>query len=244
MVDTNPDTRVIGENFRRESKRSYAAFLDYCNMGTGRSLRKLFERYDAMETPPTKSFPTIANWSKNFFWVERAAAWDAMQQEKARNAYEQRWREMIMSGDEVIGRLSEQSRASIAEFITIKWLPLKKDDDDDVGDESATEAGDLIQVVELNWLAIRERGHLIKAITNTRYGPRIEMHDGQVALVHVGRHHKLFTDQQQVSGTIEHTGDKAEHERFDRAISTLAEALREIVPGAGAKTESSVAPTE
>jgi hypothetical protein len=171
-----------------------------------------------------------------------------MQQEKARAAYEQRWREMIMSGDEVMGRLSEQARVNIAEFVTIKWMPtaviipLKKDDDDS-GEEPATETGDLIQVVELNWDAIRERGHLIKAITNTRYGPRIEMHDGQVALVQVGRHHKLFTDQQ-VSGTIEHTGDKAEHERFDRAISTLAEALREIVPGAGAKTESSVAPAE
>lgn len=158
-----------------------------------------------------------------------------------------------MSGDEVIGRLSEQARVNIADFVTVTLVPAsiiplsqKENGDDDSAEDAGNNAqgSQMIQIVELNWDAIRERGHLIKSITNTRHGPKIELHDGQSALVNVGRHHKLFIDQQQVSGTIQHTGDKAEHERYDRAISTLAEALREIIPGAGAKPEGVVGPAE
>ena len=37
---------------------------------------------------------------------------------------------------------------------------------------------------------------------------------------------------------------KVDNERFDRAISTLADALRESLPGAGAKPDGNVGPTE
>lgn len=208
-MDNNPEIRVTGENGRHESKRSYAAFLDYCQMGTARSLRKLLEKYlqDA-ERAPTTRITTMANWSKNFFWVERSSRFDELTQQRARDAYEAYWREKVMGSPETLGRLSEQARVSIADFVTIRLVPTALvvplgnnadgDEDDDGAGTGAQAQGGFIQVAELNWDAIRANGHLVKSITNTRYGPRIELHDGQNALIQMGRHHKLFIDQSEV----------------------------------------------
>lgn len=90
--------RVLGENGRRESKKSYAAFVDYCYMGIGRSLAALYRRYVADDYPPTKSFPTLANWSKNFGWVRRAEAFDREQAASAQAAYEARRQDILETG--------------------------------------------------------------------------------------------------------------------------------------------------
>jgi hypothetical protein len=43
---------------------------------------------------------------------------------------------------------------------------------------------------------------LIKGIKLTKQGTVIEFHDAMAALALIGRHHKLFTDNLDVSGTI------------------------------------------
>ncbi len=254
----DPLEYVIGENGRRESKRSYAAFRDYCAMGTARGLRPLAERYRSDPTAPTRSLSTLAAWSANFWWADRSRAFDALQQAKALAEYEERWRAKIMGANEILGRFSDEGRASIADFITVKFVPATVGlvrsknkpvgDEDEDGDDSDLElqVGEMVQVVELNWEAIRANGHLIKSITNTKYGPRIELYDGQTARIQLGRHHGLFTDNQKVSGTVEHEhkSDPKDHERFDNTISAFAEALREILPGAGPEADRPVGPEQ
>lgn len=91
-------SRVVGENGRRESKKSYAAFVDYCHMGIGRSLAALHRQYVANDYPPSKSYPTIANWSKNFGWVRRAEAFDRDQAAQSQAAYESRRQRILETG--------------------------------------------------------------------------------------------------------------------------------------------------
>lgn len=81
-----------------------------------------------------------------------------------------------MGSQEVLWRLGEQGRVNIAQFFKI------------------SQGGD----VSLNWAAIRKHGYLIKSITWTKYGPRVELHDAQKALELIGKNHGLFTDKQEV----------------------------------------------
>jgi hypothetical protein len=77
-------------------------------------------------------------------------------------------KEKGMGAEEVLARLAEQGRVNISEFISEKGL---------------------------NWDNVKKYGHLIKSIKWTRYGPKIELYDGQAAQVHIGKHLKLFKDE-------------------------------------------------
>lgn len=81
---------------------------------------------------------------------------------------ERRMSEMTMSANESLYRLGQHARANIGDFLNNEGkLDLKK---------------------------VKQLGHLVKSFTWTKYGPKIELHDSQSAIVHIGRHHKLFTD--------------------------------------------------
>ena len=84
-----------------------------------------------------------------------------------------------MTPEIVIDRLSDQAMAGYSEFINDKG--------------------------EVNLKAMHAAGkmHLIKGIKYNRQGKKIiEFYDAQSALVHIGKHHKLFTEQTAFDGTI------------------------------------------
>ena len=104
-----------------------------------------------------------------------------------------------MGTDEVLARLAEQARTNIADFVSEEPKALM------VG------RGENAQVVyiesgSLNWEEIRKRGHLIKKISFNQYGPVIEVVDNQAALVHIGKHLKLFADVQEHQGSVQVVG--------------------------------------
>ena len=84
---------------------------------------------------------------------------------------DRRLSEAAMSADEVLARLADHARSSLADFMTDEGaLDLAK----------AREAGKL---------------HLLKKIRWDKDGElAIELHDPQTALVHIGRYHALFVD--------------------------------------------------
>lgn len=94
-----------------------------------------------------------------------------------REAIEKRIAEKAMSADEVLLRLAEQARSEQTKYLTAKGS------------------------IDLEGLIEAGKAHLVKG---TRWDGKdnlvIEFHDAQAALVHLGRHYKLFTDQ------VEHTG--------------------------------------
>lgn len=84
----------------------------------------------------------------------------------------------IMSAEEALVRLSEQARAAYADYLmedgTVDLAGMKKD-------------GKL---------------HLVKGIKPTAHGNQVEFYDSQTALVHIGRHHKLFTDKMETQEDV------------------------------------------
>lgn len=97
----------------------------------------------------------------------------------------QRIAENAMSADEVLMRLGEQARAEQSQYLTA-------------------------QGVDLEALIRNGKGHLVKGIKETKYGRDIEFYDAQAALVHIGKHHKLFTDMSEtkITGTMDITADE------------------------------------
>lgn len=84
---------------------------------------------------------------------------------------EKRIKQAAMSADEVLHRLAEQARADYSEYIT--------------------DAGD----IDIEALLADGKGHLIKKTHYDKDGNLVvDFYDAQRALVHLGRHHQLFTD--------------------------------------------------
>jgi phage terminase small subunit len=110
--------------------------------------------------------------------------------------------EAAMQADEVIARLADIARGTIADFIEIKpGLP-----------------GDFF--VDLERAKRMGKMHLVKRIKYNSHGqPEIELYDSQAALVALGKLHSLFSDR------IEVSDDLTDEERTDR-IAALLETAR------------------
>lgn len=87
--------------------------------------------------------------------------------------------EKAMGADEVLTRLAEQARGDIDECLT-------------------TDHG----IVMVDWEKLKRKGltHLVKKFKQTKAGIEVEFYDAQSALVHLGKHHKLFVDRTEVTG--------------------------------------------
>lgn len=83
-----------------------------------------------------------------------------------------------MTADEVLIRLAEQARSEQSRYLTSEGI-------------------------NLEMLIADGRAHLVKGIKETKYGREIEFYDAQAALVHIGKHHKLFTDNIEHSGSVD-----------------------------------------
>lgn len=109
-------------------------------------------------------------------------------------AISRRLSETVMSADEVLMRLADHARGDIGNYI------VKSGGDLRIDIEAAKEA---------------KRTHLIKKLTQRHFVRKtddyedeetiitIEMYDAQAALVHIGKHHRLFTDKVEMSGDID-----------------------------------------
>lgn len=100
-------------------------------------------------------------------------AWEALKHPAVQAQLQKRFDATAMSASEVISRLSEEAAADISDFFDLEGplpeLNLKK----------ALDAG---------------RTHLLKSISLTRHGYKIELHDAQAAKALLGRFHGLFVD--------------------------------------------------
>jgi phage terminase small subunit len=88
-----------------------------------------------------------------------------------------------MSPDEVIARLSAQAESQFGEFITENWQ------------------GQLS--LDLKRLKSAGLSHLIKKISNTKFGPAIEFHDPQAALSKLAQFYGLLNDGVTINVNIE-----------------------------------------
>lgn len=93
-------------------------------------------------------------------------------------AVESRMDELCMSAEEILFRLSEQARSSIADVIE----PI----------------GQRTFLIDIDKVA--EFGHLIKKIKHTKHGVEIELYSSQEALNLLGKHRSLFKQEVIIQG--------------------------------------------
>jgi hypothetical protein len=94
-----------------------------------------------------------------------------------------RLKELALSADEVLTRLSEQAIANVADFFKYN--------------EDGTVCG-------VDTKILRERGHLVKKVKVDPDKIELELYDGQNALALMGKHHQLFIEkvEHEHSGTV------------------------------------------
>lgn len=94
---------------------------------------------------------------------------------RIRAAVDRHLSEKALASNEVLARLADMARASIADVAT-------------VDEESGT--------IRFDWRRARREGklHLIAELAFTEAGPKVKLHDAQAALVQLGRYHGLFKD--------------------------------------------------
>jgi phage terminase small subunit len=106
--------------------------------------------------------------------------------------------ESAMLADEVLGRLTEHARGSIGEFTRIvNGAPI-------FDFEAASKANKMHLIKKLK---TKTRSYLEGKGEDARLVSEVdvefELYDAQAALMHLGKHHKLFTEQQDVNLTGE-----------------------------------------
>jgi phage terminase small subunit len=141
---------------------------------------------------------------------------DLLKNPKIEAVVHQRLQEKAMRADEVLMRLADQARASIADFLSKQ------------SDESPL-------VVDLDKAARLDKLHLVKKLKHRSFHhlnddgdverievlAEIELHDPQKALELLGKHHGLFRERVQHSGELELTVDDPRDELL-RRIHRLA----------------------
>jgi phage terminase small subunit len=89
---------------------------------------------------------------------------------KIREAIEIRFKDRIMSAEEVLARLTEQARGDIGNYL----------------DEEGN--------VNIAQLQADGKAHLIKSISDSKYGKRVEFYDAQKAMSLMAKYHRLFAE--------------------------------------------------
>lgn len=111
-----------------------------------------------------------------------SVGWENLQKPAIAERISKRIQAKVMCADEVLARLSEQARCEYAAYV----------DGEGMVDLARMKADGML--------------HLIKGVKETRYGRQIEFYDAQAALVHIGKHHALFVDRQDLTSGGEKLG--------------------------------------
>lgn len=146
-------------------------------------------RYDKETEMPERWLILIDNYFANGFNAFQAAvdagyspnshnnSWRIFNDPRVKKEVAKRFKESAMGADEILARLAQQGRSAYAQYIT---------EDGEIDVKQMVEDGNA-------WL--------IKEITYDKYGNRVyKFNDPQTALQLLGKHLKLFTTRQEITG--------------------------------------------
>ena len=141
---------------------------------------------------------------KGNYQTLRAIASQNLTKTTIRTLIDKRLEEAAMNANEVLYRLTEQAKApDMTQFLEMKDTYIQHPIlDGEVMFNGVTLTVDLNKIQELGL------GHLIKSIGQTSGGIKIEWYNAKEALELLGRHHGLFKDQIEHSGSIAQTSVK------------------------------------
>lgn len=122
-------------------------------------------------------------------------------------AIQRRLQESAMSADEVLMRLAEHARGDLDDV-------LNSEGDLDIKKARRAKKTRLIKKWTRKHRVFTNDEGVTEETTDS-----IEMYDAQAALVHLGKHHKLFTDKQEITGK---DGGPIEHDHRSELLRKLA----------------------
>lgn len=130
-------------------------------------------------------------------------AYEYLRKPEIQAEIQRRLAELKMGSDEVLVRLTEQARASLDDFIDV-GAP----GDGIEGAADMVEAHAIVGGWRLNLVKAQQRGklHLVRKIKSGQWGPELELHDSQAALIQAGKALGLFTDKVEHSGSLDLKG--------------------------------------
>lgn len=145
-------------------------------------------------------------------------------------AIEARISEIKMRADEVLSRLADQARSDMGDFVASRRDPLTKKRE---------------LVIDLARARRKRKLHLIKSLSETKEGLKVELYSAQEALALLGKAHRLFVDKQEISGPDGGPVPvKIDDEQYHRAMATLADAIRAALPAGNAGPSGAVGASE
>jgi phage terminase small subunit len=172
-----------------------------------------------------------------------AISYENLRKPEIREEIDRRMAEIHMSSAEVLARLSDHARGSHRPFVKVSedgFIYF------DFSHPDAINNLHLIKKIETKRTR-RVEGKGEEAETWEDEWVKVELNDPQRALEMLGKYHKLFVDRKEHSGPdggpipIE---VKVDDERYDRTISSLADALREVLPRSSDEENSAMGTTK
>lgn len=139
-------------------------------------------------------------------------------------AIQERLAELKMGADEVLARISDHARSSIADFVDVAAPSTQLEEA-----ESVDEAHAIVSGWRLNLAKAKQSGklHLIKKLKSSQWGPEIELHDPQTALTLIGKHHGLFVEKidishQEIEKFLDKLRDNLPPDEYARIVALAA----------------------
>jgi len=154
----------------------------------------------------------LAGYSANTAY---SIGWENLRKPDIAALVRQKMTEQVMSSDEVLARLSQMASGNLIDILS----------DDDEFDLTVAREKNMTHLVK----KIKRRQFTDKDGNTTRE-TEIELHDAQAALVHLGKHYKLFSSIVEIKDWREEAR-KAGYDP-ERVFARLVEAGRSVVDGA------------
>jgi len=152
-------------------------------------------------------------------------------------------RNEAISAEEDLIRLTDIARGNITDLmdVTTSGFSIELMTEDESGNKVIKPQTKLIKKIKQKVTTIigKKENDDDKEIVETE----LELYSALEAMTTLGKYHKLFVDRHELTGK-DGEAIKTTDEGHNRAISKLADALREIVPGKGAEQDSEMDTTE
>lgn len=176
------------------------------------------------------------------YWSAAASASRLLKSVKVAQEIEKRLKANQMGADEILSQLSQQARSDLGDFFDIReeWtyyplasydiLDAKEEIDESDPDKPVKRVNYLVRHVVLNAEKLKDPrySHLLHKFSDSpTRGLGIEIYNKQTALQTLAKIHGMIVDRSDITSGGEPI--KADDVGLNRAVSTLADAIREAV---------------
>lgn len=111
-------------------------------------------------------------------------------------AIEEMVKQAGLGPNEVLARLAQQATVNPAEFMFFEMQDVIDANGNLVIEPKTGLPQQRLEYAGINWAVVIRKGYLIKGIERDRRGNLVlKFHDAQNALIHIGKHLKLFSEQ-------------------------------------------------